>query len=109
MLFLFLKNQDPEMEENFSFIHLIECIDKPTYEIYNKELIKFNKLNGTLISILLFNRYLNSLEEKNCRRNLKLFKLIGENINYSDLIKEEALRLYENQIKRLKLSEEVKK
>lgn len=41
--FEFLKNQDPEMDENFSFIHCVEDIDNPRYEIYNSELIKFNK------------------------------------------------------------------
>ena len=73
-LFDFLKTQNPEMSENFSFIHLIECIDKPNYEIYNSELTKFNSENGTITSTLLLNRHINSLKGKEWEKNLEFLK-----------------------------------
>lgn len=97
-LFDFLKNRDPEMEENFSFIHLIESIDKPDYKIYNKRLIDFNLKNGALTSVLLLNRYINSIEKEKNKENLEILKSIANNINYTDLVRKEALRLYKYQI-----------
>ncbi|WP_458627042.1 hypothetical protein [Winogradskyella sp. PC D3.3] len=56
-LFDFLKHQDPELDENFSFIHFIEVIDKLDYKIYDAELIKLNTKNGTITFTLLLNRF----------------------------------------------------
>ncbi|MFY7672233.1 hypothetical protein ACOSP6_14205 [Tenacibaculum sp. MEBiC06402] len=99
-LFGFLKNQNPEMGENFSFIHFIEDIDTPNYEIYNSELKRFNKGNGTITSILLLNRYINSLKGDEWKENLELMKTISENKTYSEYIREFALDFYESQIHR---------
>ncbi|MGH1383688.1 hypothetical protein [Kordia sp.] len=97
-LFGFLKNQDPEMDENFSFIHFIEDIDTPNYEIYNSELIRFNKENGIVTSTLLLNRHINSLEGSEWEDCVELLKSIADNENHTEYVKEFALDFYEHQI-----------
>lgn len=99
-LFGFLKNQDPEMDENFSFIHFIEDIDTPNYEIYNSELIKFNKENGIVTSTLLLNRHINSLEGSEWKNCVELLKSIADNENYTEYVKEFALDFYEHLIEK---------
>jgi hypothetical protein len=96
-LFDFLKNQDSEMNENFSFIHFIENIDNPAYEIYNSELLKFNTENGTITSILLLNRHINSLKGDEWKDSVKLMKSISENENYTEYVREFALNFYKHQ------------
>lgn len=61
-LFDYLKRHDPELEENFYFIHFIENIDHPEYPFYYPELLKFNTENRTITSTLLLNRYINALK-----------------------------------------------
>ena len=99
-LFGFLKNQDPEMDENFSFIHFIEDIDNPNYEIYNSELIRFNKENGIITSTLLLNRHINSLEGTEWKDCVKLMKSIAKNENHTEYVKEFALDFYEHQVEK---------
>ena len=99
-LFGFLKTQDPEMDENFSFIHFIENIDNPTYEIYNAELLKFNTENGTITSTLLLNRHINSLKGNELEKSVELIKNISENKNYTEYVREFALDFYEHQIQK---------
>tara|TARA_R110002126_G_scaffold289321_1_gene444026 strand:+ start:1525 stop:1980 length:456 start_codon:yes stop_codon:yes gene_type:complete len=99
-LFDFLKTQDPEMDENFSFIHFIENIDNPTYEIYNAELLKFNTENGTITSTLLLNRHINSLKGNEWKKCVELIKHISENKNYTEYVREFALDFYEHQIQK---------
>jgi len=96
-LFDFLKRQDPELEEDFAFIHLIEAIDQPDYKIYNAELLKFNTENGTITSTLLLNRSINALEGEEHKEYIGLLKSISENRNYTDLVRAEALSYYEHQ------------
>ncbi|MDN3619612.1 hypothetical protein QWY81_09120 [Polaribacter undariae] len=97
VLFDFLKRQDPELEEDFSFIHFIEHIDKPDYKIYNTELLKFNTENGTITTTLLLNRFINGLKEQERKKHIDLLKSISENKNYTDLVRTEALSYYEHQ------------
>lgn len=97
-LFHFLKKQDSELEENFSFIHLIEDIDKPYYEIYNKELLKFNKENGTITSTLLLNRHINSLEGDERKKGVEILKSIYDNNNFAEYVRNEAYTYYKLQI-----------
>ena len=99
-LFGFLKTQDSEMDENFSFIHFIENIDNPTYNIYNSELLKFNSENGTITSTLLLNRHINSLNGTEKKKCVELMKSISENENYTEYIREFALDFYEHQIEK---------
>ena len=97
VLFDFLKRQDPELEEDFSFIHFIEHIDKPDYKIYDAELLKFNTENGTITTTLLLNRFINGLKEEERKKHIDLLKSISENKNYTDLVRAEALSYYEHQ------------
>ena len=97
VLFDFLKRQDPELEEDFSFIHFIEHIDKPDYNIYDAELLKFNTENGTITTTLLLNRFINGLKEQERKKHIDLLKSISENKNYTDLVRTEALSYYEHQ------------
>ena len=97
-LFGFLKTQDPEMDENFSFIHFIENIDNPTYEIYSSELLKFNSENGTITSTLLLNRHINSLNGTEKKKCVELMKSVSENENYTEYIREFALDFYKHQM-----------
>ena len=97
VLFDFLKRQDPELEEDFSFIHFIEHIDKPDYKIYDTELLKFNTENGTITTTLLLNRFINGLKEQERKKHIDLLKSISENKNYTDLVRTEALSYYEHQ------------
>ncbi|WP_405207092.1 hypothetical protein [Aquimarina sp. LLG6339-5] len=99
-LFDFIKNQDSEMDENFSFIHLIESIDKPNYELYNAELLKFNKENGTIISTLLLNRHINSLSGDEWKKCIEILKSISDNNDYTEYVREEALDYYEHQMEK---------
>lgn len=99
-LFGFLKNQDPEMDENFSFIHFIENIDNPDYETYNIALLNFIQENGTITSTLLFNRYINSLKGAEWEHCVNLMKSISENENYTEYIREYALDFYKYQIEK---------
>lgn len=96
-LFEFIKSQDAEMDENFSFIHFIESINKPDYEIYYPKLIKFNTENATIISILLLNRFINSLKGVALKKCVALLKNISENNKYSKYIKGFAFEFYEHQ------------
>ncbi|MFB9053872.1 hypothetical protein ACFFVB_12370 [Formosa undariae] len=96
-LFNFLKRQDSELEEDFSFIHFIEAIDQPDYNIYNAELLKFNTGNGTITSTLLLNRFINALEGEEHKKYIGLLKSISESRNYTDLVRAEALSYYEHQ------------
>lgn len=96
-LFGFLKRQEPELDEDFSFIHLIEAIDQPDYKIYNAELLKFNTENGTITSTLLLNRCINGLKKEEREKYIDLLKLIAENTNYTDLVRAEALGYYKHQ------------
>lgn len=98
-LFNFLKNQDPEMDENFSFIHLIENLDKPHYKLYNFELLKFNKEYGTISSILLLNRYINSISGDEWNSSIEILKSISTNNSFSKHIREEAYDYYIHQVK----------
>ncbi|QXP69797.1 hypothetical protein H0I29_14395 [Polaribacter sp. R2A056_3_33] len=99
-LFDFLKRQDPELDEDFSFIHFIEHIDKPNYKIYNAELLKFNTENGTIMATLLLNRFINGLKEEERKKYIDLLKSISENRNYTDLVRAEALSYYQHQIEK---------
>lgn len=99
-LFDFLKRQDPERYENFSFIHFIEAIDQPDYKIYNAELLKFNTENGTITSTLLLNRFINGLKEEERKKYIDLLKSISENKNYTDFVRAEALSYYQHQIEK---------
>jgi len=99
-LFGFLKAQDPEMGENFSFIHFIENIDNPTYEIYYPELLKFNLENGTITSTLLLNRFINSLKGNEWKKCVNLIKSISDNNNYTEYVRKEALSYYKHQMKK---------
>ncbi|WBX75859.1 hypothetical protein PG911_14565 [Tenacibaculum ovolyticum] len=97
ILFEFLKSQDTEMDENFSFIHFIESINKPDYEIYYPKLIKFNTENATITSILLLNRFINSLEGVSLKKCVALLKNISDNNKYSKYLREFTLEFYEYQ------------
>ena len=97
-LFEFIKRQSSELEENWAFIHLIESIDKPTYKIYDKELIEFNKANPTQISILLLNRHTNSLEEVELQKGINLLKEISERKEIPKLVTDMAKEFYEYQL-----------
>ncbi|WP_064965815.1 hypothetical protein [Tenacibaculum ovolyticum] len=97
ILFEFLKSQDAEIDENFSFIHFIESINKPDYEIYYPKLIKFNTENATITSILLLNRFINSLEGVSLKKCVALLKNISDNNKYSKYLREFTLEFYEYQ------------
>ena len=96
-LFQCIANQHPEMEANFSFIHLIENIDAPDFKMYDVELLKFTKALGTITSVLLLNRHLNSLKKTKQTESLDILKAIAENKNYSEHIRQEALNYYNYQ------------
>ncbi|WP_159023660.1 hypothetical protein [Formosa sp. L2A11] len=98
VLFDFLKRQDPELDENFSFIHFIEAINQPDYKIYNTELLKFNTENGTITSTLLLNRFINGLVGEERKKYIDVLKSIAENPSYTDFVRAEALGYYEHQI-----------
>jgi len=97
-LFNFLKRQSLELEEVWSFIHLLESIDKPTYEIYDKELIKFNKETPTIMSVFLLNRFINSLEGEPRQKGINLLKEISENRIISELVSQEAKSFFDYQV-----------
>jgi len=95
--FNFLKRQSSELDEDWSFIHLIENIDKPKYEIYKIQLIKANKENPSLTSLVLLIRFINSLEGKEWEKWMRIVKDLSENDGISELIKDEAKEYYEDQ------------
>ncbi|UOX33842.1 hypothetical protein LXD69_17635 [Flavobacterium sediminilitoris] len=97
-LFNFLKKHNPEMEEDFSFIHLIESIDKPNYSIYSKQLIECNIQNPNLTSIILLNRYLNALDGDAWKKNVAILRSITEGNEYTSFIRQETLEYYQYQI-----------
>ena len=96
--FNFLKRQSSELEENWSYIHLIESIDNASFKIYDPQLIKFNKESPTLTSILLLNRFINSLEGDKWKNGVNLLKAISEREDISELVREEANEFYKHQI-----------
>ena len=97
-LFEFLKRQDPEMEENFSFIHLIEGIDEPDYKIYDDKLLEFNNQNASVTAILLLNRHANGAVGDEREKCIVLLKSIADNIKYTDYIREVALDFFTYQL-----------
>ncbi len=96
-LFVFLLNQNPDLEENFEFVHFIEAIDSPIYEIYESKLIKFNKENGTINSVLLLNRFINGSNNSKKQEYIELMKYISENKKYTANVRERALGFYKYQ------------
>jgi len=99
-LFNFLKRQSPLLEENFSFIHLIECFDEPDSNFYENQLLKFNSVTPTLTSILLLNGLLNTTEGEVWQKGVILFKNISENEQLDGLIRKEAKDYYDYQIEK---------
>jgi len=98
--FNFLKRQSPDLGENWSFIHLIESIDKPNYKIYDTLLIKANKENPNLTSLILLVRFINPLEGKERKKGVNLLKEISERNDISELVKEEAKDYYNDQLEK---------
>jgi hypothetical protein len=94
----FLEAQNPDMNENFSFIHLIEHLDKPRYKIYYPELIKFNSENATITSVLLLQRYINSLKGGEWKKCVELMKAISQNTDYTENVRKSALGFYKFQM-----------
>lgn len=95
--FNFIKRQSPELNEDWSFIHLIESVDKPEYEIYKSQLIQANKENPSFTSLILLIRFINSLEGKEWEEGMKIIKDLSEKDGISELIKEEAKEYYEDE------------
>ncbi len=102
-LFHYLKNQSPTLEENWSFIHLIEDLDKPKFNIYNEILIKNNKENPSITSILLLNRHMNTLKGKELQKALEIFNEIIENKNIHLAVREKAKKFLAFQNKKNEL------
>ncbi|CAM4152225.1 MULTISPECIES: hypothetical protein [Flavobacterium] len=98
-LFAFLNNHNPELEEDFSFIHLIESIDKPNYTIYSKKLLENNIKRPSLTSVLLLNRYINSLHGKAWGKAVVVVRKVVENIKKTTFMTEDTLNYCEYQIK----------
>ncbi|MCW3789675.1 hypothetical protein [Plebeiibacterium sediminum] len=96
--FNYLKNQTPELEENWTFIHLLEDIDKPKYSIYNDILIETNKTRPTYTSVLLLNRHINSIESGNSENYIDLLREISENKGIHEDIREIAAEFYQYQL-----------
>ena len=89
------------MEEDFSFIHLIESIDEPKYNIYFEELLAFCSENATITSTLLLNRHINSANDTEREKGIQLMKSISYNHEYSNAIREHAQELYDYQFENL--------
>ncbi|MDP8079958.1 hypothetical protein [Phocoenobacter skyensis] len=51
-LFGFIERSPSDMQEDFSFIHLIESIDAPDYAIYDSKLIEINTKIGAKNTLL---------------------------------------------------------
>ncbi|WP_434036221.1 hypothetical protein [Formosa sp. 4Alg 33] len=96
-LFGFLKRHDATLEEDFSFIHVIEAIDKPYYKMYYPALIKFNSEYGTLNSTFLLNRFINTLEGEEREKSLQVLKVIADNTSYAESVRAHALDFYKHQ------------
>ncbi len=100
-LFNYLKDQSPVLEENWNFIHLIEDIDKPDYKIYIEILLEQMKKSPNNTSVLLLNRYVNSLKKEELNKYLNIFKEIIENENTSETVKEDAKGFINYQLKKV--------
>ena len=98
-LFTFLDNHNPELEEDFSFIHLIESIDKPNYSLYSRKLLENNFKRPTLTSVLLLNRYINSLHGKAWKKAVEVLKKVVVNIKDTTFMGEDTSEYCEYQIK----------
>lgn len=98
--FQYLNRQSSELDENWSFIHLIESIDKPLYSIYDEELMKINNNNPCLTSLVLLNRYTNSLQDDEWKAKIILLKEISQRDNTSELVSEMATEFYEYQLEK---------
>ncbi|MHA7943966.1 hypothetical protein ACJOV8_012895 [Formosa sp. 3Alg 14/1] len=96
-LFGFLKRQDATLEEDFSFINVIEAIDKPDYKVYYPALIKFNSEYATLNSTFLLNRFINALEGEEREKSLQVLKAIAVNTSYAESVRAHALDFYKYQ------------
>ncbi|MGB0862482.1 MAG: hypothetical protein ACPG19_13355 [Saprospiraceae bacterium] len=103
-LFNYLNRQSPDLEENWSFIHLIEAIDKPDFKNYDSQLIKINKKNPNLTSLILLNRYTNALSSKarEMEMAINLLKEISENSTIPELVINEAKDYYNYQLEKIK-------
>jgi hypothetical protein len=89
-LFQFLDRQDSELEEDWSFIHLIESVDSPSFDIYKSKLFALNKQNPSLTSMLLLSRIIDLLNDSERDEALNIFKMISDRNDISELIQEEA-------------------
>lgn len=99
-LFEFLGNQDVEMDENFTFIHLIEFVGNPSFQTYHKHLLNFISKNASITSTLLLNRHLNIAKGKQWKSGLDLLKATSDNPNYTERIRKDALDYYDYQIEK---------
>ncbi|MDP8033967.1 hypothetical protein QJU43_05750 [Pasteurella atlantica] len=97
-LFGFIERSPSDMQENFSFIHLIESIDAPDYAIYDSKLIEINTKTGSKNTLLLLYRHINSLDVDEKKKYLPLLENIAQNSGYNDEVRELALELYEYQL-----------
>jgi hypothetical protein len=92
--FTYLDNHSSNLEENWTFIHLLESLNKPDYKIYNKILLDFNSTSPTITSVLLLNRYINSLSGDDWKAKVNLLKEICENSDFDTCVKEAAADFY---------------
>ncbi len=97
-LFNFLSRQSPEMYECWSFVHLIESFDGPKYKMYFRKLVHHVQKTPCFTSILLLNRFINSLEGKTWEDTVNILKIISEKEGLSELVKQEALETYKHQL-----------
>ncbi|BDD08062.1 hypothetical protein FUAX_04940 [Fulvitalea axinellae] len=97
-LFRYIRKRDSEEDENFSLIHFIEQIDKSLFDIYYIELFEFNRNHGAITSVLLLNRFVNTLDGKEWENGVALLKSIADNPEYPILVKEGAKSFYEFQM-----------
>ncbi len=100
-LFDFQKRQASEMQENWSFIHLIEAIDKPDYPIYDKYLVAYNTKSASITSVTLINRFINALSGEAWKSKVDLHKKISEASSSNELVKTEAKSFYDYQMNML--------
>ncbi len=97
-LFGFIERSPSDMQEDFSFIHLIESIDTPDYAIYDSKLIEINTKIGSKNTLLLLHRHINSLDVDEKKKYLPLLENIAQNSGYNDEVRELAFELYEYQL-----------
>ncbi|MDP8162945.1 hypothetical protein QJU89_07600 [Pasteurella skyensis] len=97
-LFGFIECNPSDMQEDFSFIHLIESIDAPDYAIYDLKLIEINTKIGSKNTLLLLYRHINSLDVNEKKKYLPLLENIAKNTSYNNEVRELALELYEYQL-----------